>query len=478
VTEPRRGTGGSTEANAPEHRGLGAKILRPFAEVKPEELGGAVLMALTVFLLLTSYYLLKTAREPLILLQKDGGAAVKAYAGAGQSALLMFVVPAYAYLAQKVGRAKLLTSIYLSFAANLVIFAFLTKAGDAVGIVFFLWVGVFNVTAVSQFWSFANDIYTPEQGKRLFPILGAGSSLGAIAGSGVAHFLARLGPATMMASAAGILVVCVVLMRIIDARQNMAEGDKSVHDVKEKEKPPVDAAGIKGLVKDKYLFLIALLVLLLNWVNSAGEYMIDRSLLKSAAQLAHDAGLTEKVFVTEWKADYLLYANILGAVVQLFFVSRIFKYLGVGGALMVMPIISLLGYSSILVLPMLTVVRVAKIAENGIDYSLETTTSQALYLVGSRSEKYVGKTTIDTFIQRVGDMSSAGIVWIGTKLAFEIRTFAAVNVGLIGLWLTVAWFIRKENTRRSENIDHGGKPGPVGADPTAASVGETAGATA
>ena len=462
------------ETKAPAHRGIAALLLRPFAQVKPEEIAGAALMALTVFLLLTAYYFLKTAREPLILLESDGGANVKAYAGAGQSALLMFVVPGYAWLAQKVGRARLLTTIYLFFAANLVLFAFLTHTGRAVGVIFFLWVGVFNVTAVSQFWSFANDIYTPEQGKRLFPILGAGSSIGAIAGSAIAHFLAKIGPEAMMGGAAAILVVCVVLMRIIDARQHVAVGEKSANDQKEKEKPPVDAAGIKTLVKDHYLFLIALLVLLLNWVNTAGEYVVDRTLLASAADMAHAAGLTEKVFVTEWKANYLLYANVLGAVVQLLLVSRIFKYLGVGGALMVMPIFSLIGYSAIAILPIMAVVQAAKITENGIDYSLEATTSQALYLVGSRSEKYVGKTTIDTFIWRVGDMSSAGIVWIGTKLAFETRTFAIVNVGLIGFWLTVAWFIRKENKKRSENIEHGGQPGPVGADPTAGAGGAAA----
>ena len=168
------GPAGTEETKAPAHHGIGALLLRPFAQVKPEEIAGAAMMALTVFLLLTAYYFLKTAREPLILLESDGGANVKAYAGAGQSALLMFVVPGYAWLAQKVGRARLLTTIYLFFAANLALFAFLTHTGRAVGVVFFLWVGVFNVTAVSQFWSFANDIYTPEQGKRHLQHLGCG----------------------------------------------------------------------------------------------------------------------------------------------------------------------------------------------------------------------------------------------------------------------------------------------------------------
>ncbi|MGD0526585.1 MAG: hypothetical protein ABSE49_15670 [Polyangiaceae bacterium] len=145
-----------------------AYLLRPFAKVEPGEAVTAAVLTTTVFLLLTAYYLLKTAREPLILLH--GGAEVKQYAAAGQALLMVVVVQAYSALARRVGRQKLIATVYLFFVSNLVVFATLARANVVIGIPFYLWVGVFNMTAVSQFWSLAADIYTPEQGKRLFAI--------------------------------------------------------------------------------------------------------------------------------------------------------------------------------------------------------------------------------------------------------------------------------------------------------------------
>src|SRR3954462_1602339 len=138
-------------------------------------------MTLTVFLLLTAYYFLKTAREPLILLH--GGAEGKSYAAAGQAVLLVGVVRVYAALARRVGRMTLIASVYLFFTANLVFFAALARAGVDIGVPFYLWVGIFSNTVIAQFWSFANDVYSAEQGKRLFAVLGIGSSVGAVAGA-------------------------------------------------------------------------------------------------------------------------------------------------------------------------------------------------------------------------------------------------------------------------------------------------------
>src|SRR5438477_3818841 len=151
-----------------------ARIIRPFTKVQPQEVGTVVLMTLSAFLLLTAYYLLKTVREPLILLQ--GGAEVKLYARAGQAVLMVGFVHVYGELARRVGRARLLTNVFLFFISNLVVFAVLAKLEVSIGLVFFLWVGLFSYTIVAQFWGLAADIYTDEQGKRLFPLIGAGSS--------------------------------------------------------------------------------------------------------------------------------------------------------------------------------------------------------------------------------------------------------------------------------------------------------------
>jgi len=214
-------------AQPPPSSALGrwfARALRPFAKVEPSEAITAALLMLTVFLLLMAYYFLKTAREPLILLQ--GGAEVKSYAAAGQSLLLLLVVPAYSALAQRVGRMKLLAGVYGFFALNLLVFAALVEAKVGLGVAFYLWVGIFNVTAIAQFWSFANDIYTPEQGKRLFAVLGIGSSVGAVAGAFIAKQLASSGPRAMMLGAAGVLVVCIVLFSVVEGRVRVSNREE------------------------------------------------------------------------------------------------------------------------------------------------------------------------------------------------------------------------------------------------------------
>src|SRR3984957_16857546 len=241
----------SAAARSPSvHERALAYLFRPFARVEPEEAITAALLTLTAFLLLTGYYLLKPAREPLILLH--GGAEVKQYAAGGQALILVVVVKAYSALARRVGRQRLINAVYLFFVSNIVVFAILARANVVIGIPFFLWVGVFNMTAVSQFWSLAADVYTPEQGKRLFAILGIGSSVGAVAGARVARSLAPLGPAWLMGVAAAILVVCVGLFAGVGARAGprARKQDEAPHD-----EPLVHDHVARVLVRDKYLLL-------------------------------------------------------------------------------------------------------------------------------------------------------------------------------------------------------------------------------
>src|SRR5262245_25867279 len=196
MNQPRRST---PPPSAP-------RWLRAIADVRPGEAQCALALALVVFLLLTAYYLLKVAREPLILL--GGGAEVKAYAAAGQSLLLVLVLKGHGALASRVGRMRLLNIVLSFFAWNLVVFAVALRARGAIGVPFYLWVGVFSVTVLASFWSFANDVYRPEQGRRLFVIIGAGSSLGAVVGATLGRSLSRVaGPGELLLGAAELLIV-------------------------------------------------------------------------------------------------------------------------------------------------------------------------------------------------------------------------------------------------------------------------------
>lgn len=426
-----------------------ATVLRPFAKVEPGEALTAAVLTLTVFLLLTAYYLLKTAREPLILLH--GGAEVKQYASAGQALLLVVVVEAYSALARRVGRQKLIAAVYLFFVSNLVVFALLARANVVIGVPFYLWVGCFNMTAVSQFWSLAADIYTPEQGKRLFAILGIGSSVGAVAGAWVAKQLVPLGPAGLMAGAAILLVVCVGLFVWVGRRAGTAgrTADETHPNETHHEEPLAHDHLARVLARDKYLLLIAGLTLLLNWVRSNGDYLLDRTLLAALAD-AKAQGIDASTFVTSFKADYFEWVNIAGVVMQLFAVSRIMTRFGVRNALLVLPAVAFFEYGLVLVAPILSVFKIAKIGESSIEYSLQNTARQALFLVSSRIEKYVGKTVVDTVIVRAGDALTALVVWAGSRAALPAKAFAVLNLVLITIWVLAVFAIGRENRRRSD----------------------------
>ena len=423
-------------------------LLRPFAKVEPAEALTAVVLTLTVFLLLTAYYLLKTAREPLILLH--GGAEVKSYAAAGQAVLLLGFVQLYGWVARKVGRMRLLLGVYLFFASNLVLFAVLARAAVPIAIPFYLWVGVYNYTSIAQFWGYASDVYTPEQGKRLFAVIGIGSSLGAVAGAHLAKMVVPLGPQAMILGAAILLGVCCALLLWINTRVEAPAGEKAKA---EDAKPLSNESAFSLLARDKYLILIAVLTLLINWCNSTGEYILDRTLLAAVADKAVDHKQA-MVFIGQFKAEYFEWVNILGVLLQLFAVSRILDKLGVRAALFFLPIVAFGGYTVMLLSPVLSLIRLAKVAENSLDYSVQNTARQALYLVATRVEKYVGKIAVDSFFVRFGDVLSAGVVYVGAKLALPTQVFAAINMALILVWLFVVVLVGREHKRRSEELEN------------------------
>jgi AAA family ATP:ADP antiporter len=419
-----------------------AILLRPFGSVRPSEVAVAIVMMSTGFLLLTGYYLLKTAREPMILLQ--GGAEVKQYAAAGQAILLVGVVRGYSWLAKRVGRTRLLTTVFLFFASNLVIFAVLARAHVRIGVAFYLWVGVFNMTAVSQFWSLAADVYTSEQGKRLFAILGIGGSVGAVVGARVAKWLAPLGPPALILGGAVAVLLCTATLAWVASRAGSPGGaSEEAHH----EEPLAHEGVVQLLVRNRYLMLIAALTLLLNWARSNGDYVLDRMLLTAVAE-AKAKGPEAAVFVTRFKADYFEWVNLTGLALQLFLVSRIMKAVGITGALMVLPLVVFGECTMYLVAPVLEAILVTKIGESAVEYSLQSTARQALFLNASRDEKYVGKTVVDTFVVRAGDALTALLVLAGSRAALSPRAFAAFNMVLVAVWIGVLWAIAREAQRR------------------------------
>jgi len=445
------------------------RFLGLFADVKAGEGPRALLLTANIFLVLVAYYMLKVIREPLILTGGAfglKGATLKAAASCAIALVLIAVVPAYSALASRVDRMRLINVVSMIFVGCLVAF-FVLARGLAVGLPFFIWVGIFNLMVIAQFWSFANDLYTPEQGKRLFAIVAFGQTIGAIIGADLARrSLSWLGIYPLMLVAAGLLFVAVIVANLIARSGTASEraGERAhEHDPAGETK----AGGFKLVVRSRYLLAIGGMLLLLNTVNSNGEYIlghvvVDAAHEAAAAHGAEPAGTSaaaagpaahrtddeEKRFIGEFYGDYFTWVNIISALLQLLVVSRVLKYAGVGWALMVMPTISLVGYGAIAFLPVLAVIRATKVAENSLDYSLENTTRQALFLPTSRDEKYKGKEAVDTVFVRLGDVAALAVIaLVAEVLGRGAAGVAAVNVALVVVWLALAWFIGRRHQR-------------------------------
>jgi AAA family ATP:ADP antiporter len=422
-----------------------ARGLRPFAKVEPAEAVTASGMLVIVLLLMTAYYLLKTAREPLILLQ--GGAEVKLYAEAGQALLLIGVVRAYSAIARRVGRLKLLATVYLFFASNMVVFAVLARTRIHIGLAFFLWVGIFSYTSIAQFWAFAADIYSEDQGKRLFPIVGVGSSVGAVVGARAAKAIVPFGAYALMYGAALLVVVCVLLLAWVDRRARADDAKAGGHAKVQPDEPVGDDTPLRLLARDKYLILIGALTLILNCVSGLGDYILDRTLLSHLGD-ARALGMSPTTFIGSFKASYFGWYNLVGVVLQLFVVSRILLRYGVRGALLCLPVVASMGFCAFTLVPVLPLIRAVMIAERSLDYSLTNTSRNALFLVATRVEKYVGKTLVDTVGARSGDVVSAFVVLLGTRIGMPTAGFSAICVCFTGAWIAVVVAIGVEHQRR------------------------------
>jgi AAA family ATP:ADP antiporter len=448
-------------APADDERTTLERLLRVVTDVRAGEGVLSLTLALNVFLLLTAYYVIKPVREALIL-GMTSGAEYKSYMSAVIALALLFAVPAYARFVDRLPRLRLVVTVTLFFASHLVLFYVGSKFEPLernMGLVFFVWIGVFNMMVVAQFWSFANALVTEEQGKRLFALVAVGATLGAALGSTVAAWLiVPLGRFALLLVSAGILVGCAFLFvvserRAVEFRERHSQEallDAAKAKPEKRERPK----GAFGLVlRHRYLFAIALFTLIFSWANTNGEYMLGK-LVKAAASDAVKSGTLTPAQAEDSiglvYAEFFVAVNVLAVLLQTLVVSRVVRNGATGVALFLLPFISLANGLAVLALPVLAVLRVGKTLENGTDYSLNNTVRQMLWLPTTYEMKFKAKQAVDTFFVRMGDVSSAVLVYVGAELlSLSVRGFAAANVALAAAWIFFAWRIRREGARLS-----------------------------
>ena len=406
------------------------RLLRPFTDVRPGEGAAAALMLLSLFLLLIGYYVLKTVREPLIL--ASGRPELASYSAAGQAVVLIGFIPLFGWFASRVPRLTLVVATIAFFIVCIELF-YLAVAADVpyVGIVFFIWLGIFNNATIALFWSFANDVYSREAGERLFPMIAigatAGSPLGALAAGKL--FEAGFKSHQMFHITAALLIVHLILYVAVDRKRQGSGAGRAAPP------PPLPGPGGFALtLRSPYIRLIALLLVVLNLVNSNGEYLI-RSYVTEAAKGTADP----TAFIGSFAGQYQFWVAVSALVLQAFVVSRIVKHLGIAGVVLIPAFLSLGNYGLTAAGVGFAIFRWTKTAENASDYSIMNTAKQLLWLPTTRAEKYKAKQAVDTFFVRLGDVVSAAGVFVAvTWLGLGVRGFGMLNTLFVAVWLAIA----------------------------------------
>jgi len=433
------------------------RFLRLFTDIRPGEGATALLMFANVFLILCAYYFIKPLRDGWIAVSDISGLSkfeVKAYTSFGQGLLLIPVVGLYARLSTLLSRRTLITAASLFCLSNILIFWALQPGVffeylPASGIGFYLWVGMFSVFVVAQFWTFAADIYTDERGRRLLPMIAIGATAGAAAGSGIAERLVTwqiVATDQLLLAATLPLAASIAISRYVDASLSGAQGDAPAARVQAKS-PAAGQGALAVVLRHPFLLVTAVLTLLFSWVNTNGENLLFRVVQEFLAEGAARRGLTDPVAVLEFTrtgttafyGNFYFWVNLGALLLQAFVCSRLLRFGGFGAILLLLPVISLLSYSAMALLPILSVVKVMKIAENATDYSINNTARHVLWLPVSSELKFKGKPAIDTLVIRIGDGFAALTVMVGVQLlGLSTQGFFVFNVALVLGWLGFA----------------------------------------
>jgi len=442
------------------------RFLRLFTDVRPGEGATALLMFANVFLILCAYYFIKPLREGWIAISDIAGLSkmeVKAYTSFGQGLLLVPIVSFYARLSTRLSRRTLITAASLFCLSNILIFWALQPGVffeylPASGIAFYLWVGMFSVFVVAQFWTFAADIYTDERGRRLLPMIAIGATAGAAAGSGIAERLVTwqiVATDQLLLAATLPLAASIAISRYVDASVSGPQGDVPAAR-KPKNAPAAGQGALEVVLRHPFLLVTAILTLLFSWVNTNGENLLFRVVQEFLAQAATRNGLTDPTAVLEFTragttafyGNFYFWVNLGALLLQAFVCSRLLRWGGFGAILMLLPVISLLSYSAMALVPILSVVKLMKIAENATDYSINNTARHVLWLPVSSELKFKGKPAIDTLVIRIGDGFAALTVMVGVQLlALSTQAFFVFNVALVLGWLGFAVAVVQQHSR-------------------------------
>lgn len=386
------------------------RLLSLFTRVRPGEGKVIALLLLNATVIMLAYYLLKPVREALIL--TEGDAAIRTYATGAQAVVLIILLPFYGMLFRMKRQSLLIQRVYFLLAMGLLIFYALVNLGLNVGFAFYVYAGAVGVMVTSQFWAYATDLFSVRAGQRLFAIIAFGISVGGLLGAQIAKFLYPwLGADGLMMLSASLFLVSLPLSRLAG---NAVPAGARATQISHEDNVVAKALGGLGLIlQDRYLLSLAVLVVMLNWITTTGEYVMSDYVVELSLTLPEEQ---RQAMIAAFMGDLFSWITVLSSGIQLFLVSRIIIAFGVKVAVTIPPLIFAISFLGMTAIPVLIIMKWGIIAIKSLDYSLLNTCRNALLLPASREAKYEAKTAIDTFFFRCGDLVAAATVYVGADL--------------------------------------------------------------
>jgi AAA family ATP:ADP antiporter len=429
-------TGFDQSAAAPRPEGIGYRLLQRVVAVRPEEVRAVFWCWLYIFAVLSSYYIMRPIRDQMGI---AGGVRNLQWLFTGTLVGMLLVNLPFAYLVKKLPRSRFIPLTYRFFAVNILLFAAALHVASAaetiwIGRAFFIWVSVYNLFVVSVFWQLNVDLFSPEQGKRLFGFIAAGATIGAIAGSAITAGLARFVSPTLLLVGAAVLLELAVfsVARLARLSPSLHRQPGAAREATSDERPLGGSiiAGITHALRSPYLLGISGFLLLFA-ISSTFVYF------QQAAIVAHSfAGRGAQ---TAFLAAIDLGVNTLTLVIQLFFTGRIVLLLGVPLALALLPALTMIGFGALALVPSLGAIAAFQVVRRAGDYAIARPTREVLFTVVPREDRYKTKGFIDTFVYRLGDQVGAWSVALLGGLGPGAAALAAITIAALwlvnGLWL-------------------------------------------
>ncbi|MBI3130903.1 MAG: MFS transporter [Acidobacteria bacterium] len=407
------------------------RALRRLVMLEPEE--GPLLGWATAyfFLLLLSFYLLRPLREAMGIAR---GADKLPWLMTGTMLAMLLSNPIYAALVSRWPRRTFLPATCRFFALNMLLLALLFKVlpghgGTTLGYVFYIWVSVFNLFVVAGFWGLMADVFAEGQGRRLFGFISVGGTLGAMAGAALTDALSRRVPPAVF-----FLVAAVALEGA--TRCMLALLAKGALDRPGSREPgPKPLEGLRLIWKSSYLQNLVAYMLLFT-ITSTLLYLKQGEIV--AKSFATQAARTSAF------ARIDIWTNALTLTTQLFLTSRVVTRFGVAPVLVMLPLLTLLGFGALWIWPLFGTLAAVMVLRRGLHYALDRPARELLYIPLGPEEKYKSKAFIDTFIFRAGDVMG---VWLPTLLASVAVALAPIALALSGTWIGCSLWLGRLRSR-------------------------------